>query len=77
MVGMSPLESTKKLCGSIGLVIDKDEFVKSKDYHLNPTHTSLPGIFVAGACSGPNNITDSVNAARSAAIEVHNYLIHK
>lgn len=77
MVGMSPLASTENLLKNLDLTPNNDGFVQVKDYHLKPTHTLAEGVFVAGACSGPNNITDSVNAARSAAIEVHKYLISK
>lgn len=77
MVGMSPLPSTEKLLKNLELTPNNDGFVQVKDYHLEPTHTKTEGVFVAGACTGPNNITDSVNAAHSAALEVHKYLTSK
>lgn len=77
MVGMSPLASTEKLLKDLNLDPNHDGFVQVKDYHLEPTYTGTEGVFVAGACTGPNNISDSVNAARSAAIEVHKYLSTK
>ena len=77
MVGMSPLPSTEKLIKNLELASNNDGFLKVKDYHLEPTHTSADGVFVAGACTGPNNITDSVNAAHLAALEVHKYLTSK
>jgi len=77
MVGMSPLASTEKLLKNLNLTPNNDGFIQVKDYHLAPTHTNSEGVFVAGACTGPNNITDTVNAAHSAALEVHKYLISK
>jgi len=77
MVGMSPLTSTEKLLENLGLTPNSDGFIAIKDHHLAPTHTNTEGVFVAGACTGPNNITDSVNAAHSAALEVHKYLTAK
>jgi heterodisulfide reductase subunit A2 len=77
MVGMSPLPSTEKLLKNLDISQNHDGFVQVKDYHLEPTHTSAQGVFVAGACTGPNNITDSVNAAHTAALEVHKYLSSK
>ncbi|NVO10671.1 MAG: CoB--CoM heterodisulfide reductase iron-sulfur subunit A family protein [Bacteroidales bacterium] len=77
MVGMSPLPSTEKLLKNLELEPNNDGFIQVKDYHLEPTHTKAEGVFVAGACTGPNNITDSVNAAHSAALEVHKYLTSK
>lgn len=77
MVGMSPANGTDELIAALGLQPNKDGFVEIADYHLNPVRTKVDGVFTAGACSGPNNITDSVNAARSAAIEIHKYLNNK
>lgn len=77
MVGMSPLSSTEKMISNLDIYLNNDGFVKVNDYHLEPTHTSAKGVFVAGACTGPNNITDSVNAAHTAALEVHKYLTSK
>lgn len=74
MVGMSPAVGTIELISGLGLKPNKDGFIAVADYHLNPIGTGVEGLFVAGACSGPNNITDSINAARSAAIEIHKYL---
>lgn len=77
MVGMSPAEGTDELIAALGLKTNKDGFVEIADYHLNPVKTKAEGVFTAGACTGPNNITDSVNAARSAVIEIHKYLNSK
>ncbi|MGD9976872.1 MAG: FAD-dependent oxidoreductase [Bacteroidales bacterium] len=74
MVGMSPAIGTAELIAGIGLKPNRDGFIGINDYHLDPVNTSTEGVFVAGACTGPNNITDSINAARSAAIEIHRYL---
>lgn len=77
MVGMSPAEGTSELIAGLDLKPNKDGFVEIIDQHINPVKTKAEGIFTAGACTGPNNITDSVNAARSAAIEIHQYLSSK
>lgn len=77
MVGMSPAQGTDELIAALGLQTNRDGFVEITDYHLNPVKTKVDGVFTAGACTGPNNITDSVNAARSAAIEIHKYLNNK
>lgn len=74
MVGMSPLRGTNKLATDLGLSINADGFIAATDLHTNPTGTATNGVFVAGACTGPNNITDTVNAAKATALDVHNYL---
>jgi len=77
MVGMSPVSINTTLFEGLGISANADGFIQVKDYHAQPTQTLAEGVFVAGACTGPNNVTDSVNAARSAAMDVHNYLLAK
>lgn len=77
MVGMSPAKDTQQIIAGVGLEPNSDGFVAVADQHLQPTSTKVDGLFVAGACVGPNNITDSVNAARSAAIQIHQHLSRK
>jgi heterodisulfide reductase subunit A2 len=74
MVGMSPVAKNSKLLENLSLKPNTDGFIQVKDYHTEPTQSVAEGVFLAGACTGPNNITDSINAARSAVIGVHNYL---
>lgn len=77
MVGMSPNSKNKELFAGVGLAQNSDGFLQVSDFHTEPTKTKVEGIFVAGACSGPNNITDSINAARSAAMDAHKFLTRK
>ena len=71
MVGMTPATGTDKILQSLGLKTNEDGFAPVKDVHLASTQMGVEGVFIAGACSGPNNITDSINEARSAALQVH------
>jgi heterodisulfide reductase subunit A len=77
MVGMNPKPETEGILSSLGLPVNEDGFVGIKDAHTAATKTNTEGVFVAGACTGPNNITDSINSARAAALQVHSYLNHK
>lgn len=77
MVGMSPVGGTDQLVSGVGINTNSDGFVAVADQHLKPTETTTDGVFVAGTCAGPNNITDSVNAARSAAVRIHQFLSKK
>lgn len=77
MVGISPPRGMEALLSGLGLTPSNDGFAPVADQHLCPTNTTVAGLFVAGACTGPNNITDSVNAARSAATQIHQYLSQK
>ncbi len=74
MVGMTPAAGTDKILQSLGLKTNEDGFAPVRDVHTASTQMTAEGIFVAGAITGPNNITDSMNEARSAALQVHGYL---
>lgn len=56
------------------LELDKFNFVKQADELISPALTSIPGVFVAGAASGPKDIPDSILSAGCAASEVASYL---
>ena len=77
MVGMNPNSGAENILNSLGLPQNEDGFIGIKDAHTAATRTNTEGVFVAGACTGPNNITDSINSARAAALQVHSYLNRK
>jgi heterodisulfide reductase subunit A2 len=74
MAGMSPVKSTLPILEALGLNVNEDGFAGIANAHTGSTLTLKKGLFVAGACSGPANITDSVNEARAAALQIHQYL---
>ncbi len=59
------------------LELDDFNFVKQTDELVNPALTSIEGVFVAGAASGPKDIPDSILSAGCAASEVAGYLSRK
>ena len=73
MVGMEASKGTRNLGSCCGL---KQEygFIDSKDKHLADNLTEREGLFLAGSCKRPMNISDCIADARSAAIEIINYL---
>jgi heterodisulfide reductase subunit A len=54
--------------------IDEYGYVKQVDRLRNPARTSIDGVFVAGAASGPMDIPDSIVSAGAAASESLSYL---
>lgn len=56
------------------LELDRFSFVLQPDELTNPAQTNIPGVFVAGAASGPKDIPDSILSAGCAAAEVASYL---
>jgi heterodisulfide reductase subunit A len=74
LVGMTASQNSNQLKSIAGIETNKHNFFQSNDWQLHKNHSSQPGIFLAGACNGPMSIDESIEHARSAAIEVHNYL---
>ena len=62
------------MCIRDRLELDRFNFVKQTDELVSPALTSIPGVFVAGAASGPKDIPDSILSAGCAATEVAAYL---
>jgi len=60
--------------GRCALGMGPDNFIKTVKPKLAPTLTDLPGVFVAGAASGPKDIVDSIAEAGAAAMEASCYL---
>lgn len=59
--------------GIVPLEVGTDNFVRTPKITA-PNLTSIPGVFAAGAATGPKDIVDSIVEASSAAMEASNYL---
>jgi heterodisulfide reductase subunit A len=75
LTGMEPGEGTSSIGKLCNLDFNKYGFLKIPDVHLEGNLTTRKGIFVAGACSCPMSVKDTIEHARSAAFEVHRYLM--
>lgn len=74
MAGMEPSADTKLLTDMLGIKHASDGFISQVDEVLRSNSTEIPGVFVAGTCSGPKSISDTLADARSAALAVADYL---
>jgi heterodisulfide reductase subunit A len=74
MVGFVPSEGTKKLGKMLGLSYEDSGFLSISDTHTQSNYTGKQGIFVAGTCTYPKTIQDTISDARSAAIQIAAYL---
>ncbi|MEA4983163.1 MAG: FAD-dependent oxidoreductase [Paludibacter sp.] len=72
--GVIPNKKVPEMFKSHVLELDKFNFVKQVDELISPATTSISGVFVAGAASGPKDIPDSILSAGCAATEVASYL---
>ena len=57
----------------IGVAVDEDGFLKSRDNLAAITQSSRPGVFFAGACTGAKTVPETLAEARSAALAIHHY----
>ena len=73
MVGMELSNDLAPLVDKMQLEVGADKFIMPKDEHLFPNETMMEGVFVAGTCTGPKNITETLNDARSAALSIMSY----
>lgn len=74
MTGMEPRSETRSLTNMLGLKNVSDGFVQQLDEVLRSNSTEIPGVFVAGTCSGPKSVSETLADARSAALAVADYL---
>jgi len=72
--GVVPNKRVPEMFTNQLLELDRFNFVKQTDELVSPALTSIPGVFVAGAASGPKDIPDSILSAGCAATEVAAYL---
>ncbi len=67
-VGMEPSAGTRAVAQLLGIQQNKYGFIEAGGASgLDPVATSVPGIFVAGAASGPSDLDDSISEAGLAA----------
>jgi len=74
MAGIVCNKDNQKLVRAVSLPVDDDGFFRSRDNITSITESDRDGIFFAGTCTGPKTIPETIAEARSAALNVYNYL---
>lgn len=74
MAGMEMSEGGKKIAGMGGLNTGENRFFAAADKHSGSNISNIEGIFYAGTCTAPMNITETISHARAAVVEVMDYL---
>jgi heterodisulfide reductase subunit A-like polyferredoxin len=64
----------KKIAGMGGLNTGENRFFAAADNHFGSNVSNIKGVFYAGTCTAPMNITETISHARSAVTEVMDYL---
>jgi heterodisulfide reductase subunit A len=74
MAGMEMSEGGRIIAGSSGLKRGVNRFFSPADLHFGSNRSNIRGVFYAGTCTAPMNITETISHARAAAAEVIDYL---
>jgi heterodisulfide reductase subunit A-like polyferredoxin len=56
------------------LEMDDNRFLQPADRQLNANETGIPGLFMAGTCTSPKSIDETIADARAAALRIMEYL---
>lgn len=73
MAGMEMSEGGSRIAVSSDLNTGENRFFSPVDHHYANNISNLKGVFYAGTCTAPMNITETISHARSAAVEVISY----
>ena len=73
-VGILPNSEITSLFINKKLELDNLNYIKQIDELLSPAKTSIEGVFIAGAASGPLDIPDSILSAGNASAEAASYI---
>jgi heterodisulfide reductase subunit A len=57
-----------------GINTGENRFFAAVDNHFGSNKSNIEGVFFAGTCTAPMNITETISHARAAAVEVIDYL---
>ena len=74
MAGMEMSEGGMKIASVSGLETGENRFFSAADHHFGSNKSNIEGIFYAGTCTMPMNITETISHARAAVLDVIDYL---
>ena len=67
---VEPPEDIQEIEKALGVSLTPEMFIKEKNSKMEPTQTTVPGMFVCGTAKEAMDITASINMSRSAASQV-------
>jgi len=74
MAGMEMSDGGSKLASAGKLDIGENRFFTAADNHFGSNRSNVKGLFYAGTCTAPMNITETISHARSAVADIIDYL---
>lgn len=73
-IGMSAPVDSKLISTLLKITLDKDKFFLEAHIKLRPFDTAVKGILIAGSCSGPKDVEESINHGRASALKLFGFL---
>ncbi len=73
--GMEGGPQSSEMAKKLGLELDEHGFLKPLNVTLAPFKSSKEGVFLAGACTGPKAISDSITEGGAAAMDAYIYAV--
>jgi len=73
-IGMDPNVENRSLAKLFGVELERHGYIGRGNSYGNTAETSRPGVFVAGAATGPETIDDSIAQGHAAALAALGFL---
>ena len=73
-VGMEPSEGTTQMAETFDVPLESHGFIETVGRPLNTVTTPKPGVFAAGASTGPADLEDSISMAGAAVMKAAGFL---
>jgi heterodisulfide reductase subunit A len=74
MAGMEMSDGGTRLAEEGKLNIGENRFFAAADQHFGSNKSNVKGLFYAGTCTAPMNVTETISHARGAVTDIINYL---
>jgi heterodisulfide reductase subunit A len=74
MSGMVSSSGSKRMKDMLGLETGENDFLNPADRLLKANETGIPGLFLAGTCTSPKSIDETIADARAASLKILEYL---
>ena len=74
VTGMVPRKDNHLISDILKIPVGRDNFFNEVHPKLRPVETVIDGIFIAGTCQGPKNITESIKSSLSASVKANSLL---
>jgi heterodisulfide reductase subunit A2 len=71
VTGMMAREDSQRISEHFKIPIGNDKFFNEIHPKLKPVETVIKGVYIAGACQGPKNISESVQSSLSAGAKIN------